>query len=183
MALDEGERGAAFQVVIAGGGVAALEAALALRELAGDLVATTIVAPNAEFRYRPLLVHEPFKPAVTAGYSVAEIAERAGARLLEDSFKWLDPTDRMLHTDLGNRLHYDAVLLAIGARSHPRFRDADVLTLDDRQHRRTARGVCRSARSRPAEARRLCGSLAADLVIARVRARADDSQPLIGSGR
>ena len=84
----------AFQVVIAGGGVAALEAALALRELAGDRVATTIVAPNAEFRYRPLLVHEPFKPAATASYSVAEIAERAGARLLADSFKWLDPSDR-----------------------------------------------------------------------------------------
>ncbi len=132
MTPDEGER-REFQVVIAGGGVAALEAALALRELAGDRVATTIVAPNAEFRYRPLLVHEPFKPAVTAGYSVAEIAERAGARLLAESFKWLDPTDRVLHTDRGNRLNYDAALLAVGARSHPRFRDADVLTLDDRR--------------------------------------------------
>jgi sulfide:quinone oxidoreductase len=135
MAPPEGENGAsresgAFRVVIAGGGVAALEAALALHALAGDRVAITIVAPNAEFRYRPLLVHEPFTPAVTANYSVAEIAERADARLLADSFKWLDPSGRVLHTDLGQKLEYDAALLAVGARTHPRFRD--VLTLDER---------------------------------------------------
>ena len=125
----EGE-GDAFRVVIAGGGVAALEAALALHALApGDWVEVTIVAPNEEFRYRPLTVHEPFKPAVTASYSVAEIAERAGAHLLVDSFKWLDPTDRVLHTAGGRGLPYEAVLLAMGARTHPRFRD--VLTLDE----------------------------------------------------
>lgn len=118
-----------FEVVIAGGGVAALEAALALHELAADRVHVTIVAPNTEFRYRPLLVREPFTPAVTASYGVAEIAERAGAKLLHDSFKWLDPRARILHTEDGFRLHYDAVLLALGARTHPRFRDA--LTLDD----------------------------------------------------
>src|SRR5579875_3052193 len=129
MPPNEGENGA-FQVVIAGGGVAALEAALALHELAGERVAVTIVAPNTEFRYRPLITREPFAPAVTASYSIAEIAERAAARLLADSFKWLDPTGRVLHTVEGRKLQYDAALLAVGARSHPRFRD--VLTLDER---------------------------------------------------
>ncbi len=119
----------AFQVVIAGGGVAALEAALALHELAGDRVAMTIVAPNEKFSYRPLLGREPFTPPVTASYSVAEIAERAGARLLSDRFKWLDPAGRTLNTDQGRKLPYDAALLAMGARSHPRFRDG--LTLDE----------------------------------------------------
>jgi sulfide:quinone oxidoreductase len=143
MAAPEGENGAsgengAFRVVIAGGGVAALEAALALRALAGDRVATTIVAPNSEFRFRPLLVHEPFTAAVTANYSLAEIAERAEARLLADSFKWLDPAGRVLHTDLGQKLEYDAVLLAVGARTHPRFRD--VLTLDERHIREQLAG-------------------------------------------
>jgi sulfide:quinone oxidoreductase len=120
-----------FEVVIAGGGIAALEAALALHDLAGDRVALTLVAPNPEFRYRPLLVREPFTPAVTASYSVAAIAERAGAKLLVESFRWLDPRDRVLHTDHGHRLSYDAVLLAMGARRHPRFRS--VLTLDETQ--------------------------------------------------
>jgi sulfide:quinone oxidoreductase len=118
-----------FKVVIAGGGVAALEAALALRDLLGERLALTIVAPNPEFRYRPLLVREHFTPAVTANYSVAEIANRAGAQLLVDAFKWLDPVGRVLHTDHGKKLPYDAALLAMGARNHPRFRSA--LTLDD----------------------------------------------------
>lgn len=119
----------AFKVVIAGGGVAALEAALALRHLLAQRLALTIVAPNPEFRYRPLLVREHFTPAVTAHYSLAEIAERAGAQLLVDAFKWLDPVGRVLHTDHGKKLAYDAALLAMGARHHPRFRSG--VTLDD----------------------------------------------------
>ena len=130
MAAADGANGA-FKVVIAGGGVAALEAALALHDLAGDRIELTMVAPNPEFRYRPLLVREPFTPAVTANYSVAQLAERAGARLLVESFRWLDPADRVLNTDHGHRLPYDAVLLAMGARTHPRFRN--VLTLDEAQ--------------------------------------------------
>ena len=35
-----------FHVLIVGGGVAALEAALALRELGGQRIATTMIAPN-----------------------------------------------------------------------------------------------------------------------------------------
>ncbi|HEX3615232.1 MAG TPA: FAD-dependent oxidoreductase [Solirubrobacteraceae bacterium] len=131
--MSDDAQGDRFKVVIAGGGVAALEAALALRDLAGERVSTTIVAPNPEFVYRPLLIHEPFSPAVTTSYSIEEIARRAGAELLLDSFKWLDPRGRVLHTDHGAKLPYDAVLLAMGARAHPRFRD--VLTLEETQIR------------------------------------------------
>jgi sulfide:quinone oxidoreductase len=131
-----------FKVVIAGGGVAALEGALALHELASELVSITIVAPNPEFVYRPLLVHEPFTPSVTASYSVEEIAKRAGAELVVDSFKWLDPRARVLNTEQGKTLEYDAVLLAIGARAHARFRD--VLTLDDSRIREQLAGLVAS---------------------------------------
>lgn len=127
-----------FKVVVVGGGLAALEAALALDDLAAGLVQITIVAPNQQFVHRPLLVHEPFTPALTTGYSVAEIAERANAELLTDSFKWLDPRGRVVHTERGRSLGYDAVLLAMGARSHPRFRD--VLTLDERRIREQLSG-------------------------------------------
>src|SRR5277367_6250766 len=91
--------GGPFEVVIAGGGVAALEAALALHALAADRVSIRLVAPNAEFRYRPLVVREPFTSARTTGYRVAKIAEQAGAQLLVDRFKWLDPSGRVVHTD------------------------------------------------------------------------------------
>ena len=125
--------GGTFRVVIAGGGLAALEAALALHDLAAELVSVTIVAPNPEFTYRPLLVREPFTPATTASYDLAEIARRAGAELMVDSFKWLDPHRRILHTDHGKKLGYDAMLLTMGARTTPRFRN--VLTLDEKRLR------------------------------------------------
>jgi sulfide:quinone oxidoreductase len=47
---------APFNVVIAGAGVAGLEAALALREHAGEAIALTLVTPAAEFVYRPMTV-------------------------------------------------------------------------------------------------------------------------------
>ena len=49
-----------FRVVICGGGIAAVEALLRLRTLAGDALDVSLVAPNDELRYRPLAVDEPF---------------------------------------------------------------------------------------------------------------------------
>ena len=47
-------------VVVAGGGVAAIEAILALHDAAGDRVSITLVAPQEDFLYRPMSVGEPF---------------------------------------------------------------------------------------------------------------------------
>src|ERR1700679_3496462 len=88
-----------FEVVIVGSGVAGLEAALALHALAGDRVVTTLITPESEFRYRPLAVREPFTAARSATYPLTEIADEAGARLLTDRFKWLDPVGRIVHTE------------------------------------------------------------------------------------
>jgi NADPH-dependent 2,4-dienoyl-CoA reductase/sulfur reductase-like enzyme len=71
-----------FRVVIAGGGVAALEAALALAELAPGRADVTLVAPNAEFVYRPMTVREPFSYGLARRYPLEPIARAAGARLL-----------------------------------------------------------------------------------------------------
>ena len=43
-----------FDVLIAGAGPAGLEAALALRDLAGERVRITLLAPEDELTYRPL---------------------------------------------------------------------------------------------------------------------------------
>jgi sulfide:quinone oxidoreductase len=125
----DGDPSGDFEVVIAGGGVAALEAMLALRTLGGSRVAIKLLAPDTEYRYRPLAVREPFSSAHTTEYPLSDLAACADAELVADSFKWLDPDGRTVHTRHGRRLQYDAVLLALGARQHPRFRDA--LTLDD----------------------------------------------------
>jgi sulfide:quinone oxidoreductase len=117
------------RVLIAGGGVAALEAALALRELAGERVSTTLLAPEPEFVYRPMRVREPFAYRAARRYPLEDIARDVGAELKQDAFKWLDPTQRVVHTEAGEQLAYDALILALGARTHPRFSHA--LTLDD----------------------------------------------------
>lgn len=120
-----------LNVLIAGGGTAALEATLALRELAGDRVAIRLLAPEPEFIYRPLRVREPFSGPAARHYSLAAFARDTGAELRQDAFKWLDPSRHTVHTQNGEQLGYDALLLAMGARLRPRFKHA--LTLDDRK--------------------------------------------------
>ncbi len=117
--------------MIAGGGVAGLEAALALRYLAGERVAVAMLAPEPAFVYRPLRVREPFAGPQARHYPLEEIAQDIGVELTRDSFKWLDPGQRIVHTAAGKQLRYDALLLALGARLYPRFRHA--LTLEDRR--------------------------------------------------
>src|SRR6476659_7454997 len=120
-----------FHLVIAGGGVAALEATLALRELAGDRVRVTLIAPQGEFVYRPMTVQEPFAFPRAARYSLAEIASDVGAELIQDAFGWVDPANRVAHTRQGLALPYDALLLALGGRPLDRYPHA--LTVDDKR--------------------------------------------------
>ncbi len=70
-----------MRVVIAGGGVAALEATLALRALAPELVDIELLAPESEFVYRPLAVAEPFLVGEVRRFPLLQLAEAAGARL------------------------------------------------------------------------------------------------------
>jgi sulfide:quinone oxidoreductase len=120
-----------FRALIAGGGVAALEAALALRDLAADRVSITLLAPDPEFAYRPMRVREPFGYSVAKTYPVAEIARDIGADFIQDAFKHLDPDRSTVHTEQGAELKYDALLLALGARLRPAFSHG--LTIDDWQ--------------------------------------------------
>ena len=54
------EPGSPAEVLIVGGGVAALETLMALRDLAGNRVRVTLVAGEPDFVYRPMAVAEPF---------------------------------------------------------------------------------------------------------------------------
>jgi sulfide:quinone oxidoreductase len=120
-----------FRVLIVGGGVAALEAALALRELAGDRVTTTLLAPEPEFVYRPMTVREPFAYRVAERYQIGEVARDIGVELSVDRFRSLDAPGRIVHTEAGEQLEYDALLLALGARAQPRYQHA--ATIDDKR--------------------------------------------------
>ena len=120
-----------FRALIVGGGVAGLEAALALRDLAGDRVQTALLSPDPDFVYRPMTVREPFGFSPANRYSLQDITSDIGAELVRGSFKWLEPEGRAVHTEGGASLAYDALLLALGATIHARFEHA--LTIDDRR--------------------------------------------------
>ena len=106
----------AYRVVIAGGGVAAVEAALALQDLAGSRVALTIVTASNEFVYRPFAVVRPFQPEPTYQIKLTQIASDVAADIVFDTAVGLDPTRRLLLSS-GESLVYDALLVAIGARA------------------------------------------------------------------
>jgi sulfide:quinone oxidoreductase len=67
------------RLLIAGGGVAALEAAIALRELAEERISVELLSPTAEFRYRPLAVAEPFGSNPVMRYDLLSMADDLGA--------------------------------------------------------------------------------------------------------
>ena len=102
--------------------MAGLEALLALRDMAGDRVDLTLLAPDAEFVYRPMAVAEPFGRGRADRYPLAEIASELNAELVESALIEVDPADRTAVTGSGGRMSYDALLVAVGARSEPAFR-------------------------------------------------------------
>src|SRR5262249_14157364 len=77
------------RVVIAGGGVAGLEALLALRSLL-TVAEAHLIAPNRHFVYQPLAVAEPFDLAETHVSELAGIAAEQGAKLHVDALERVD---------------------------------------------------------------------------------------------
>ena len=121
--------GGRLPVLIAGGGVAALELALALHDLAPAQTDVTVVAPNHDFVYRPYAVREPFGYAPATRYPVDRILDAAGAAHVVDELAWVDPEEQVLHTASGSQLPYGALAITVGAHARPRF--AHAITIDD----------------------------------------------------
>jgi sulfide:quinone oxidoreductase len=108
-------------VLIAGGGVAALETLIALRDLAGDRVTITLVAPETSFTYRPMTVAQPFSLGHAREYALADIAEEFQAEFVRDGVADVQPQDDTVRCVSGRELSYDHLVLAIGAKASPAF--------------------------------------------------------------
>jgi sulfide:quinone oxidoreductase len=129
-----------LQVVIVGGGVAALEALLALRALAGHLVDVTMVSPVREFVYRPITVAEAFDVGEARSYDLDEIlADQGASELVLDMLGAVDVVDRAAVTVTGRRIRFDALLIATGA--VPRAAVPGALTFQGRADVPALRGV------------------------------------------
>lgn len=112
----DGHRGGKQKVLIAGGGIAGVEAALALRDLALDWVEVDLRDPRREFVFRPFAVGEPYGAARIFRYDLGQLAERCGASFQADAIVAVDAERRFALTRDGDRVPYDFLLLAGGVR-------------------------------------------------------------------
>ncbi|MBJ7331993.1 MAG: hypothetical protein JHC95_19000, partial [Solirubrobacteraceae bacterium] len=95
------------RVVIVGGGVGAIEAALALRALAGPIPTIDLVSPGDTFVYRPLTVTEPFGAAPTAELPLPELRATHDVRHVRGAVAAVHPEDDELELESGDRIGYD----------------------------------------------------------------------------
>lgn len=108
------------RVLIAGGGVAAIETLLALRHLAGERVSVNLLAPERAFVYRPSSVAAPFGFGAPAQLDLSEIARRSGAGLHRGAVSWVDPEKRLVvAAPSGEAIPYDILVVAVGAMPRP----------------------------------------------------------------
>jgi sulfide:quinone oxidoreductase len=104
-------------VLIAGGGVAALEAMVALRQMAGDLVDVELISADLDFFYRPLAVGEPFGVSEVLRFDLPTLARGCGAAYHLGTLTSVDTEARQLRTSRNAIYHYDILLIAIGAQT------------------------------------------------------------------
>src|SRR5215218_6412478 len=105
-----------MNIVIAGGGVAGLEALLALHAIAGDRAGLTLIAPDPEFSYRPVAVAQPFALGGANRVPLTEFTEAAGAELVIGALAGVDDGARELRLADGSTRAFDALLVAPGGR-------------------------------------------------------------------
>ncbi|MCU0314295.1 MAG: NAD(P)/FAD-dependent oxidoreductase [Solirubrobacteraceae bacterium] len=101
-------------VLIVGGGVAALEAMLALRARAGEAPHITLLAPDREFVLRASAVLEPFARGTTRRVPLTEITAHHGVHLVSDALAEVRPDEHVVVTRSGTEHAYGTLLIALG---------------------------------------------------------------------
>ena len=111
-------------VLVVGGGIAGLEALLALDDLAGDRADLTLVAPEAEFTYKPLTVEEPFTLSPAERHELEPWVEGLGASFVRGAVDGVDPAAHTVELADGPPLTYDLLVVCVGGRPRPAFQHA-----------------------------------------------------------
>jgi sulfide:quinone oxidoreductase len=113
-----------MRVVIVGGGIAALETVLALRDLAETQLDVTLIAPEEEFVMRPLATATPFSRGHADTLSLEQFMRAHGGRFLRDAVRRVDHDRAVVECDGGSEQPYDALVLVQGAGMHHAFSHA-----------------------------------------------------------
>lgn len=104
------------KALIVGGGVGALEAAIALHDLAGERVEVEICAGRGDFVYRPFAVGEPYGASRVLRYDLERLAARCGASFRLENIAAIDPVLRCATSHDDAEIPYDHLIVACGSR-------------------------------------------------------------------
>lgn len=104
------------KVLVVGGGVGALEAAIALQDLAGEKAQVEICAGRGDFVYRPFAVGEPYGASRVLRYDLGHLAGLCGAGFRLENVDSVDPERRSATTRDGVEIPYDYLVVACGSR-------------------------------------------------------------------
>ena len=116
------------RVVIVGGGVAGIEAALALQAFAGGLVEVEIVDPGLRFRIPATATGRAFGVGSDIDAPLATTVARTGAVHRRARVVAVDGGRRLAMLAGGELLTYDALIVAVGARPEPFLSEALTFT-------------------------------------------------------
>jgi sulfide:quinone oxidoreductase len=134
-----------LRVLVAGGGVAALETVLALHALAGRRVAIELLAPSGDFVQRPVSVLSPFSGAPAPRVPLDSLLA-LGVIRHRGALAAVDSVHRQVRTSDGGHLDYDRLVVATGAHAIDGVPGA--ITFRGSISAGAVEGAIRSARSR-----------------------------------
>lgn len=108
-------RGSGPRVLIAGGGVAALEAVLSLEELTETPLDLALLAPTSHFEYSPLSVAEPFGLGRAHRFELEDLLRERDVETIVDALEAVDAGRDEVRTVGARTLRYDALFIGVGA--------------------------------------------------------------------
>lgn len=113
------------RVRVVGGGIAGLEAAMALADLGEGRAELSLISPDPEFTYKPLVVEEPFTGQPAERHELEPVLADLGVDFISGALSRVDPTLNKLELADGSSLGYDAAIVCIGGRARPAYRVAE----------------------------------------------------------
>ena len=105
------------KVCVVGAGTAGLEGLLSARQELGPDAELRLIAPEREFRYRPMSRDSLFRPAPERSLAIADLVAQTGATWVADRADVIHEAEGSVVTRDGDTVDFDFLLLAPGARS------------------------------------------------------------------
>ena len=105
---------ASTRIVIAGGGVAAIEAVLALRAAGADGLSVTLVSASPEFRLPPLSALKPFARGHSDAVDLAGFMASQGGEFILGRLATVEAARKVIVLADASEVAYDELLVAVG---------------------------------------------------------------------